>query len=144
MIYLRKFAYLILLLLPLFMTACGTDSNDDDTRYYEFTHESDEVDYTLIAKTSDPEVIAQVEEELSRPFDERTRHINGEIARGNDGYNGDWSWHFVENRWTLAEISTEVCDGRPSFVEEELDYWIDQVGRFCPWSSRVVGEVNPN
>lgn len=131
-----------ILLLPLMM-ACSTDSDDENERYYEFTHESDDINYTLVAKTTNQEVIAKAEQELSLPFDERSMHINGVIERGNPGYNSDWSWHFVENRWDLVEISAEVCDGRPSFVEEDLDYWVDQVGRFCPWSARIVGEVNP-
>lgn len=140
----RKAIYLTTILLLAFFTACSTNTDDDnDTRYYEFTHENDDISYTIVAKTSEPEVISAIEDELQKPFDERNMHINGEIARGNEGYNSDWSWHFIENQWSLAEISTEVCDGRPGFVEEDLDYWVDQVGNFCPWSARVVGEVNP-
>lgn len=139
----KRAIYLTAILLFAFMMACSTDSDDDSARYYEFTHQSDDVNYTLVAKTSNQEVIAKVEQELSLPFDERTMHINGPIERGNPGYNSDWSWHFTENRWDLVEISTEVCDGRPGFVEEELDYWINDVQRFCPFNSRVVGEVSP-
>ncbi|MDX1641571.1 MAG: hypothetical protein R3220_07725 [Balneolaceae bacterium] len=80
---------------------------------------------------------------MAKPFDQRNMHINGPIERGNPGYNSDWSWHFVEDQWDLAEISAEVCDGRPSFVEEDLDYWVDTVGRFCPWGARVEDEVSP-
>ncbi|WP_234567142.1 BP74-related protein [Rhodohalobacter sp. 614A] len=140
----RKAIYLITILLLAFFTACSTNTDDDnDARYYEFTHENDDISYTIVAKTSEPEVISAIEDELQKPFDERNMHINGEIARGNEGYNSDWSWHFIENQWSLAEISTEVCDGRPGFVEDDLDYWVDQVGNFCPWSAHVVGEVNP-
>lgn len=131
------------MLLFFIAAACGTN-NDDNDRYFEFTHESDDINYSIVAKTSNPDVIAKVEQELSKPFDQRTMHINGPIERGNPGYNSNWSWHFTEDQWDLAEISVEVCDGRPSFVEEDLDYWINQVGRFCPYGSRVVGEVNPN
>lgn len=128
----KKIIYLTAILLLAALSVCGTDSEDDNARYYEFNHESDEINYTIVAKTSESEVIAVVEEELAKPFEERTRHINGEIARGNEGYNANWSWHFVENQWSLAKVSSEVCDGRPSFVEEDLDYWVDQVGTFCP------------
>lgn len=136
------FYFAIVVLLFSLITSCGTE-NEDNARYYRFTHESDDIDYTFVAKTSNSEVIAKLEQELEKPFDERNMHINGSIERGEVEYNNNWSWHFVENQWDLVEISTEVCDGRPSFVEEELNYWVDQVGRFCPWSSRVVEEVSP-
>lgn len=135
--FLTAFCSLILL------SACGTGNDDDGTHYYRFTHEDDDIEYTFVAKTSNQEVIAKVDQELQKPFDERRMHINGPIEPGSKDYNDNWSWHFIENQWDLVGISAEVCDGRPSFVEEELDYWVDQVGRFCPWSSRVEAEVNP-
>lgn len=138
----QKIIYLSVICLITLFTACGTENDGDGTHYYRFTHEDDDIEYTFVTKTSNTEVIAKVEQELQKPFNERNMHINGPIERGTVDYNPNWSWHFVENQWDLAEISTEVCDGRPSFVEEELDYWVDQVGRFCPWSSRVEAEVD--
>ena len=38
----------------------------------------------------------------------------------------------------MAEITMELCDGLPSHVEEDIDYWVDTVGRFCPWSAKIV------
>lgn len=143
MTFAQKLFYVSVTCMLLFLSACGTGNDDDDTRYYRFTHQSDDIEYSFVAKTSNSDVIASVEEELEKPFDERRMHINGVIERGTEEYNDNWSWHFEENEWALAEISTEVCDGRPSFVEEDLDYWVEQVGRFCPWSSRVEAEVNP-
>ena len=143
MLSLEKLLTISAILLLLLFSGCGTNNDDDNVKYYEFTHESEDINYSIVAKTSNPDVIAKVEDELSKPFEERTMHINGPIERGNAGYNRNWSWHFVEDRWDLAEISVEVCDGRPSFVEEDLDYWVDTVGRYCPWGSRVAGEVNP-
>ena len=135
----------IILLLTCFtiFISCNSTSNDgdDQTKYYEFTHADSKINYSIIAKTSDPEIIEKVEDELARPFNERNLHINGDIEQGNGGYNNNWSWHFVPDQWDLVEMSTEVCDGRPQFVEEELDYWLENVGYYCPWNSRVVGEV---
>ena len=37
-----------------------------------------------------------------------------------------------------VEGSIELCDGCPSFVESDLDYWIDVVSSYCPWSSEVM------
>lgn len=129
-------------LLLLILISCSTDSGDEGDRYYEFTHQDEEIDYIFTVKTSDPEVIDRVEEQLKMPFEQRNLHINGTIARGSKDYNPNWSWHFVPNEWDLVEISVEVCDGRPRMVEEDLDYWVGQVGYFCPWSARVLREVD--
>ncbi len=32
----------------------------------------------------------------------------------------------------------ELCDGLPSDVEKDIDYWAGTVGRFCPWSAVLV------
>lgn len=36
----------------------------------------------------------------------------------------------------FAELTTEVCDGRPSDVEREGVTFGG--GRFCPWTARVI------
>lgn len=134
--------FLTLSFIVIGLSCTSSTDGDPEPHYYEFTHQDDSVDYSFIAQTSDPQVIEKVEEELAKPFNERSLHINGDIARGNEGYNHQWSWHFISDQWELVEISTEVCDGRPGMVEEDLDYWIDQVGYFCPWSARVFREVS--
>lgn len=97
----------------------------------------------FIAATSDPDVISMVLLELQKADAERTLMINGAIDRGNKG-NKNWSWHFKSEDWALAEISVEECDGLPSDVEQNLDYWVDTVKRFCPWTSFVKEEVVSN
>lgn len=64
---------------------------------------------------------------------------NGEIVRdGDGGVNAGWSWHIDPETFEWAEVTTEVCDGLPSFVEDGT-----LTGpRFCPWSATVV-EVQP-
>ena len=72
------------------------------------------------------------------------RIVIGDLLTGNGGYNHDvlngtiWSWHLVEDTLGLAEVTIELCDGRPSFVEAELAYWMQTVGSYCPWSSQIV------
>lgn len=107
---------------------------------FEFAHESR--GETFFAQTSNPAVIAAVRNELSKPPNQRTLHINGALARGSAQINEPWSWHFVSDQWSLAELSIELCDSWPSYVEEHLDEWLADVGSFCPWGSRVVGERN--
>ncbi|MCZ6672267.1 MAG: hypothetical protein O7C75_04930, partial [Verrucomicrobia bacterium] len=93
------------------------------------------------AETSDPSVIAIVREELKKPLADRSLHMNGRIDRGANGPNGKWSWYYIANEWTLAEMSMELCDSWPSYVEENLDTWLEEVGSLCPWASRVSREL---
>ncbi len=52
-------------------------------------------------------------------------------------YDGQWSWHLDPARSEMVEMSIELCDGRPSYVEGNLDYWLGKVTQFCPWGVRV-------
>jgi hypothetical protein len=38
----------------------------------------------------------------------------------------------------MAEVAIEVCDGLPSYVEENVDEFVDRVGRYCPWAAQLV------
>jgi len=58
---------------------------------------------------------------------------NGRIVRGSQ-FNTGWSWHLEDVEF--AEITIEVCDGRPSDVEREGPAFGG--GRYCPWSAAVV------
>ena len=63
----------------------------------------------------------------------RARIPNGRIVAG-AGVNVGWSWHLEDVEF--AELTTEVCDGRPSDVEREGVSFGG--GRFCPWTARVI------
>ena len=64
--------------------------------------------------------------------------VIGTLARGDGGFNLPWSWHMLPNTVQIADFSIEVCDGRPSMVEADVDYWVDAVRQFCPWGGRLV------
>lgn len=51
-------------------------------------------------------------------------------------WNCGWSWHLDPASVRFAEIATEVCDGRPSFVERNCSGF--GAGRFCPWAAVLV------
>jgi len=63
----------------------------------------------------------------------RARIPNGRVVAGT-GVNVGWSWHLEDVEF--AELTTEVCDGRPSDVEREGVSFGG--GRFCPWTARVI------
>lgn len=60
---------------------------------------------------------------------------NGLIVRGDDGgVNTGYSWHIDPASLEFADVTTEVCDGLPSYVENGTltgDY-------FCPWTAKVI------
>ena len=58
---------------------------------------------------------------------------NGTIAAGTD-VNTGWSWHLRDVQF--ADATIELCDGRPSMVEEQGPAFGG--GRFCPWGATVV------
>jgi hypothetical protein len=63
---------------------------------------------------------------------------SGRVVKGQVFYNKPWSWHIDSQDITMAEVTIELCDGIPSYVEAHLDDWIATVGYFCPWSARLV------
>ena len=91
------------------------------------------------AVTSDVEIIEMARDQLLLPENERNLFIIGPIDRGNDGNLG-WNWHFVPDQWTLTELAIELCDGNAVLVSQDVDYWVDTVGQFCPWGSYVARE----
>ena len=63
---------------------------------------------------------------------------SGKLNRGSILYNEPWSWHIDPDDVHMAEVTIELCDGLPSHVEADLDYWITSVQRFCPWNAKIV------
>ena len=90
----------------------------------------------FMVRSSDGTTISQLIENYNG---KNNMHVTGELVRGDGGFNQPWSWHLDPATVRMADVSIEVCDGRPSMVQEDLEYWLGTVGSFCPWSSKVVG-----
>jgi len=58
---------------------------------------------------------------------------NGRIVMGTD-VNTGWTWHIADVEF--ADVTIELCDGRPSDVERQGTAFGG--GRFCPWGATVV------
>ena len=58
---------------------------------------------------------------------------NGRIVTGT-GVNTGWSWHIEDVQF--ADVTIELCDGRPSDVERDGTAFGG--GRFCPWGATVT------
>ena len=59
---------------------------------------------------------------------------NGLVVRGESDVNVGYSWHIDPASVEFADTATEVCDGRPSDVEQRAI----TSDRYCPWSAKVV------
>jgi hypothetical protein len=62
----------------------------------------------------------------------RARIPNGRIVSG-ASVNAPWSWHLEDVEF--VEVAIELCDGRPSDVEQGGTRFGG--GRFCPWAAQV-------
>ncbi len=58
---------------------------------------------------------------------------------GRGDHNAPWSWHLDPAETSMAEATIELCSGLPSFVEADLDVWLNDVGSYCPWSAELAG-----
>ena len=58
---------------------------------------------------------------------------NGKVVRGDPGVNTGYSWHIDPTDIEWAEVTMELCDGKPSDVQANTI----SGDRFCPWSAKV-------
>jgi len=59
---------------------------------------------------------------------------NGVVVHGDPGPNAPWSWHIDPATLEFADMTIELCDGLPSFVERH-----EVSGdRYCPWDATLV------
>ena len=71
-------------------------------------------------------------------------HVLGKIIKRPAPYNSKWSYQLDPASISFFMVAIEVCDASISYVEDHLDeaggaflpgaYW-------CPWSSRLVKEI---
>lgn len=83
----------------------------------------------------DPAVVAVAESLIGAG---QVRILNGALLPGDGGFNQPWGWHHDPSGVEFDEVAIELCDGCPQFVQDDLAYWLDVVGRYCPWSTEVV------
>jgi hypothetical protein len=57
---------------------------------------------------------------------------------GRAAFNAPYSWHLDPRDTGMGEVAIEVCDARPSYVEQQRDEFVDVVRSYCPWGARLV------
>jgi len=135
---------ILLISLSIMLQSCSTDKNNPDQNNNRFfkvgiSHHSDSDDF--IIWTADAEIIALSREQLNLSKDAVKKHIHGIIKAGDGEYNQPWSWHIDPDNWELADASIELCDGSPTYIEDNLEDWIKTVGYYCPWGSYIKAEI---
>jgi hypothetical protein len=63
----------------------------------------------------------------------------GRIVRDDPSVNAPWSWHIDPATLEFADVTTEVCDGLPEYVEDGTL----TSDTYCPWSADVIEITGP-
>jgi hypothetical protein len=133
---LARLALLLVLWASTIASDCDGSSSGPDGPPAVFVVEV--VDEEFRIRLEDPVLIEQARRILRG--DEPQKIVSGRLAAGDGGFNDPWSWHLLPETIEFVEVAIELCDGKPSFVEEDLDYWLNTVRTYCPWSARIVAE----
>jgi hypothetical protein len=126
----------ITIILVTLSSACQLDTNDE--LQGGVLAEFEVIDETFKVWVTNPDTIQQL-------FDlqagiSQANIPNGRIHHGPGqvNHNEPWSWHLDPQDIEMAEMTMELCDGALWFVEEEIDYFVETVQRFCPWEATLV------
>lgn len=125
----------------LLLTAAACENSptgDDETRRGAATFIIDVTGTRFTLRASDPEAVTALR---ARMASGDRGVVLGRIARGDGGFNSPWSWHIDPATVEVPDMSMELCDGQPGYVEENVDEFVDTVRYYCPWSAQVVSEV---
>ena len=126
----RIHSFLLCLLLLLILPACGNSNNDESEGAVVTFLVAGSVQYKI--EITDPANLATARDLLTGNEDPKIP--NGIVVRDDPGVNEGYSWHIDPDSLEFADMTTEVCDGLPSDVENGIitsEY-------YCPWSAEVV------
>lgn len=129
---LKRFPFIVLITAVL-LWGCNTDNGTtpDPPAGQYFTVRV--VNDTFVMFVTDPATIQLATENFEG---KNNRFPLGKIDTGNGGFNGIWGWHFLPDTVRMVEVSIEVCDGTPSYVNTHLADYL-AVG-YCPWAAKVI------
>lgn len=122
---------------------CGESPSESDPGVvYEVSVEGNQSIETFRIRLEDPQLISEAEQLLTSG---QRRNVSGTLQRGDGGFNAPYPWHMTPATVGFPEATIELCDGRPSEIAKDLDYWMNTVKQYCPWGSwishRVSGSV---
>ena len=114
-------------LILLILAACG---NATDKGVIVTFRVADKEQYKI--QLTDPADIETARQLLAG--EEAPKIPNGKVVFGDPGVNEGYSWHIDPETLEFADMTTEVCDGLPSDVEQGIitsEY-------YCPWAAEVI------
>ena len=114
-------------LILLILAACG---NATDKVVIVTFRVADKEQYKI--QLTDPADIETARQLLAG--EEAPKIPNGKVVFGDPGVNKGYSWHIDPETLEFADMTTEVCDGLPSDVEQGIitsEY-------YCPWVAEVI------
>ena len=123
----RRSAFAALVLLGSILAACGGNETAPTPARTATIRVANET-FRIALSTPDQIAAAEAARDGRGP-----RFPNGRIVAGT-GVNTGWSWHLVDVEF--ADVTIELCDGRPSDVEREGPSYGG--GRYCPWGAAIT------
>ncbi|HRI70909.1 MAG TPA: hypothetical protein PK156_42035 [Polyangium sp.] len=63
--------------------------------------------------------------------------VFNQVIDGRD-CDSDWTYHVDPNDVGFADVTIELCDGTPQYIEDNKAEWISTVKQYCPWSAKVT------
>ncbi len=132
-IRMRKLIWFLLGALVIFLSGCSSEnpatSLPPGGQYFTVQVSSD----VFVMYVVDPTAIHLAVENFQG---KNSTFPSGRIEPGHGGFNWPWNWHYIPESVRMVEASIEVCDGRPSYVNDHVNDFV-AVG-YCPWSAKII------
>jgi hypothetical protein len=132
-----KTLVLVLIVLAVLLAACRPDPANE--LQGGVLAEFDVHGETFRVWVTNPETIQQLLDLQAGVSDANIPNGRVQHGPGEADHNLPWSWHLDPVDIEMAEMTMELCDGAPWFIEEEVDYFVETVQRYCPWEAQLVG-----
>jgi uncharacterized protein (TIGR03437 family) len=145
--YFRSCVFLLfgsVFVLPAIMT--GADAREIAGRqkpaYFQAVTAADGAQF--IVRLNNPGLIQKARDIVSGK-ERKAVHLSALIVKASATYNPGWSFHLDPDSVGFFAVAAEACDAATVLVEQRLNDAGGQFlpgGRWCPWSSFVVGELS--
>ena len=129
--------YPVLITVLLTMSACDNNPMEPAPEPSAPVYIIQVIDETFRVQITDSTVSAEAERLLQSG---EVRNIEGPLLAGDGDINAPYPWHLNPDSITFSDATIELCDGRPSMIQDDLDYWLNTVKAFCPWGVKVIGK----
>jgi hypothetical protein len=134
-----KIRSLLLIALTLVLTAALTPRAEAQTTPVYF--QASIAAKRFVLKISDRRTIQQARKILAQ---KRSALFVGRIVPTAASYNRGWSYHVEPRSIRFAQLSIELCDANPKYIEQNLSKVGGEIlpgGIWCPWGAVLKREV---